>query len=90
VPQSLSFQRVVHAATKIDCQPAPDNGVLVMVMGQLQVPPSLDTRAAPHRAAPARVHEAAPIAASALHVVMHDRSFVCGAAAARVARWLAR
>jgi hypothetical protein len=33
----LTFQRVVHSLTKIDSQPTPHNGVMVLVTGQLQV-----------------------------------------------------
>eukprot|EP01134_Creolimax_fragrantissima_P006511 CFRG6511T1 len=33
---TLSFQSVAHNITRIDCQPGPDNSVLVMVIGQLK------------------------------------------------------
>ena len=32
---SLSFQKIIHAPTTVDCQPMFDGGILVMVFGKL-------------------------------------------------------
>ena len=36
-PQTLPFKTIQHNITKQDCQPTPDNCIVVMVMGQLKV-----------------------------------------------------
>ena len=33
---SLSFQKIIHAPSTVDCQPMFDGGILVMVFGQLK------------------------------------------------------
>ncbi|XP_076304364.1 putative nuclear transport factor 2 [Tachypleus tridentatus] len=33
---SLTFQKIAHSITKVDCQPMFDGGVLVFVLGQLK------------------------------------------------------
>jgi hypothetical protein len=35
--QSLSFQKIAHAITCLDCQPLYDGSIMVMVLGQLKV-----------------------------------------------------
>ena len=35
--QSLTFQKIAHLVTAVDCQPMFDGGVLVNVLGQLKV-----------------------------------------------------
>jgi len=35
--KSLTFQRVAHRVDTLDCQPAPGNGIIVMVSGALLV-----------------------------------------------------
>ena len=34
---SLTFQRIAHSITAIDCQPMFDGGILINVLGQLKV-----------------------------------------------------
>ena len=33
----ITFQKIKHVVTKVDCQPTAENGVLVLVTGRLQV-----------------------------------------------------
>ena len=33
----LTFAKIIHAVTCVDCQPLADGGILVMVLGQLKV-----------------------------------------------------
>ena len=35
--QSLTFQKIAHLITAVDCQPSFDGGVLINVLGQLKV-----------------------------------------------------
>ena len=35
--QSLTFQKIAHLITAVDCQPSFDGGVLINVLGQLRV-----------------------------------------------------
>ena len=35
--QSLTFQKIAHLITAVDCQPMFDGGILVNVLGQLKV-----------------------------------------------------
>lgn len=34
--QSLTFQKILHIITKVDCQPMFDGGILINVLGQLK------------------------------------------------------
>ena len=35
--QSLTFQKIAHVITAVDCQPTFDGGILINVLGQLKV-----------------------------------------------------
>lgn len=35
--QGLTFQKIQHAVTAVDCQPMFDGGILINVIGQLKV-----------------------------------------------------
>ena len=39
--QSLTFQKIAHQITAVDCQPTFDGGILINVLGQLKVTSSI-------------------------------------------------
>ena len=46
--QSLTFQKIVHVTKKVDCIPSFDGGILINVLGQIQLdldPPQSFTQA---------------------------------------------